>query len=95
MKIDIENKWHGASGTEVKYPYFSPPQDVYDFMTRDLSLEGKRAFANAVAHHMIPVQKVDEGWLMTRSDHSAEEIISLITNEGKWIYLRKEPKENT
>ena len=88
MKQNETNRPHGRKSHDVKYPYFSPPQKVYNVFMEGMSIEEQRGVSNAVAHHMIPIEQTAEGWLFTRSDYAEKEMLCLIDKTGRWVYLR-------
>lgn len=54
--------------TTVVYPYYDASSSTYDKMTNGMSDAGKKSLANMLAHHLMPIQRYAEGWLLTRVD---------------------------
>jgi hypothetical protein len=72
------------------YPYFDAQAKYYEQLTEGMSEAAKKGFANACAHHMMPLMRTDDGWYMTRYDLIRDRkdvpVTDLIDNEGKWHY---------
>lgn len=74
------------------YPYFDAKPAYYEKLTEGMSEKAKQGFANALAHHMMPVMRTSKGWWMTRFDHLRDRpakgypLFDLLDNEGKWNY---------
>lgn len=75
------------------YPYYDARKEYYDELTEGMSDKAKRGFANALAHHMMPIQRNKHGWWMTRFDFIIDTRdrpkTSLVDNDGKWHYYKE------
>lgn len=74
------------------YPYFDAKEKYYEELTEGMSDAAKRGFANALAHHMMPMLRNDHGWWLSRSDYLRERpakgrsLFDLLDNDGKWNF---------
>lgn len=78
---------------DKKYPLFDPGMDIWEHMMAEFDDKGKSQMGNQVAHHMIPVQRINDGWLLTRADYARGEgwrngkpKIMLVEWDGKLTY---------
>lgn len=73
------------------YPYYDAQPKYYERLTEGMSDKAKKSFANALAHHMMPMFRNEHGWWLSRQDLILERpskgrsVFDLIDNEGKWL----------
>jgi hypothetical protein len=56
-------------GGYKKAPYFECTPDQWKEYTKGMSERGVRSLANMLAHHMLLLERIEEGWLLTRCDY--------------------------
>lgn len=84
--------------TDQEYPYYDAQPAYYEKLTEGMTDKEKRGFANALAHHMIPITRNEHGWWLTRKDRMLEAgtkrrygegtytLWDLIDREGNWLH---------
>lgn len=85
----------------IRAPYYDAKPEYYEELTVGMSDKAKQSFANALAHHMIPIYRNSHGWWLTRYDYlmfsskkqhwrkEGKPLTSLVDNEGTWHYYKE------
>lgn len=68
------------------YPYFEASKEKYELMCVGMAPGGKYQLANMLAHHLMPLRRDSNGWILTRMDLALEGKFWHVSNEGKLTY---------